>query len=400
MLTPFRYRNYRVFWIGLLGSVTGHQIQNFSNLWFTYDLTGSPFYLGLVGATLATSTIVFSMFGGVLADRVDRRRLLLFTQSSLGIIMFVLATLILFKMATIWHLLAIAFFSGSVQAFDRPARESLIPHLIEDRKDLLNATALSSTIWQISRIGGPALAGIIISITGAAVAFYIASFLYISLIAAVIQVRMPAHIKSAAESNMWKSFVEGLAYLLKNPVCSAIIGMTFVNSIFGLSYLFLMPVFTRDILKVGPEGYGFVMTAIGIGGLLGTFTSAALGRTSKKYIPLIAGSLVSGMFIIVFAHSKMYPLSLAMAAMAAMATNVYMTIGQTVLLMLVPDNLRGRAMSTYGLVWSLIPLGSLQSGAIATYLGAPIAVTIGASVLLAFSLFILAFAPGLRKLRI
>lgn len=176
--------------------------------------------------------------------------------------------------------------------------------------------------------------------------------------------------------------------------------MTFVNSIFGLSYMFLLPVFTKDILKVGPQGYGFIMTATGVGGLLGTFTAASLGRIKQKYIPFIASSIVTGIFIIMFAHSTIYSLSFLTVILIAWATNIYMILGQIFLQTLVPDHLRGRIMGTYGLVWSLIPLGSLQSGILATYLGAPVAVTIGAIVLIAFSLFILAAVQSLRKLRI
>ncbi len=374
-------------------------MQNFTNLWLAYELTGSPFYLGLVGGTLAASTIVFSLFGGVLADRFDRRRVLLFTQSSLGLLTLILAILVTLNIVTIWHILVIASISGMVQAFDRPSRESLIPHLVDDKKDLINAVALSSTVWQMTRIMGPAAAGIIIGFSGASLSFYISSFLYFSLMIAVMQVKLPARIKTAERSNMWKSLAEGLAYIWRNGFFRAILGMTFINSVFGTSYLFLMPVFTKDILKAGPEGFGFIMTGIGVGGLMGTLTAAFLGRMKHKYLLFIGSSIASGAFIIVFAHSNIYMVSLAAGWAAALATNVYMVLGQVFLQTLVPDDLRGRTMSIYGLVWSLTPMGSLQSGAIATYLGAPVAVTIGASVLVAFSLSVFAFTPGLRKLK-
>lgn len=400
LLSPFRYRNFRLYWIGLLVAITGHQVQMFTKLWFVYELTGSPFYLGLVGGTLAISTILFSMFGGVVADRVDRRKLLLFTQSCMGFIIFILATLIVLKIVTVWHIIIISGFNGMVQAFDRPARDVLLPHLIEDRKDLINALSLSSAVWQMARIAGPSIAGILIATVGAAFSFYLSAVLYFAMITTVILLRVPNQIKPGGDMKMWKSFQEGLAHIYHSTVFSAIIGMTFVNSVFGLSYSFLLPIFTKDILKVGPQEYGFIVTAHGVGGLIGTLTAAFLGPVRRKYIPLIGGSLAFGFLLIIFASSETYLLSLFIVSVAAMFTNLYMMVGQTLLQSLVPDHLRGRVMSTYGLVWSLIPLGSLQSGTVATYLGAPMAVTIGAVVLISFSLFILIAAPSLRRVRI
>lgn len=199
---------------------------------------------------------------------------------------------------------------------------------------------------------------------------------------------------------MWKSFREGLAHIYHSPIFSAIIGMTFVNSIFGLSYTFLMPMFTKDILKVGPQGYGFIVTALGIGGLTGTMITASLGHIRQKHILFIGGSLAFGLLLIIFANSKLYLLSLIIVLISAIFSNLYMVVGQTLLQSLIPDHLRGRIMSTYGLVWSLIPLGSLQSGIVATYLGAPMAVTLGAFVLMGFSLFILISVPSLRRVRL
>lgn len=373
-------------------------MQNFTNLWLAYELTGSTFYLGLVGGVLATSTILFSLFGGILADRFDRRWLLAFTQVSMGLIMLTVATLVALKIITIWHILVIAPISGMVQAFERPARESLLPHLIEDKKHLPSAIALSSVVWQMTRIVGPALAGIIIGFGGAAVSFYIAGALYFILVVAILPIRLTAQLRAAEKGNMWKSLAEGLSHIYKSSFFKVIIGMTFINSIFGTSYIFLMPAFTRDILKVGPEGYGFIMTACGVGGLIGTMAAAFFGRSAKKYLLFILSSIATGVFIIIFAHSKLYMLSLIAAGTAALVTNIYMVMGQVFLQTLVPDNLRGRVMSVYGLVWSLMPLGSLQAGTVATYVGAPVAVTIGASILIGFSVFLLVFARDLKRL--
>lgn len=400
ILSSFRYRNFRLYWIGLLVAITGHQVQMFTKLWFVYELTGSPLYLGLVGGTLAISTIFFSMFGGVVADRVDRRKLILFTQSSLGFLIFILATLILLNIVTVWHILVISVFNGMVQAFDRPARDALLPHLIEDRKDLMSAISLTSAVWQMARIVGPSIGGILIATVGAAFSFYLSSFLYFAMIVTIFLIRVPGQIRPDGDMKMWKSFREGLAHIYHSPIFSAIIGMTFVNSIFGLSYTFLMPMFTKDILKVGPQGYGFMVTAMGIGGLTGILIAAFLGHIRQKYILFIGGSLAFGLLLIIFANSKLYLLSLIIVPMAAMFSNLYMVVSQTLLQSLVPDHLRGRIMSTYGLVWSLIPLGSLQSGIVATYLGAPMAVTLGAFVLMGFSLFILISVPSLRRVRL
>lgn len=395
-IAALRHRNYRIFWIGVVVSVIGWQVQYLGVGWLVYRLTGSPLYLGLVGLFTAVPTIALTMFGGVLADRMNRLRLLKITQGAAGVSAFVLATLTATDTVQVWHVLLLAAVNGTVQAFDTPARQALLPHLVE-RADLMNAVALSSVAWQVSRVFGPAIAGLLIAAFGEAMCFYATAFGYAVMVAALGWIKVSAEV-APARQNVWRNMADGLGFVVRTPLFAVIIGLTFMDSIFGASYTTLMPVFARDILEAGAEGYGVLLTAAGVGAIVGTFGIATWGGRVARGRLLLFGPILFGSLLVAFAASRVFGVSMAIIGAMGLANSLYMVTAQTVLQAEVPDALRGRVMGIYGLTWSLTPLGGMVSGTLATVAGAPLAAGLGGLVVVCFAGYVAAAAPQIRRL--
>ncbi|MDZ4247580.1 MAG: MFS transporter, partial [Dehalococcoidia bacterium] len=305
MFSAFRYPNYRLYWAGMIATVTGSNIMLFAQLWLAYELTRSPLYLGFVGGATAVGSLGFTLFGGVVADRIDRRRLVMITQFSTGVLNLFLAILVVTGMVNIWHILIIAFLIGSVSAFDSPTRAAIVPHLLGDRKDLMSAIAMTSLIWQSMRIVGPVFAAFLLRLGGAELCFFFTAFAYIGMVLAIYKIKIPNNV-GGPKLGLWNSLREGIDYVVKSPIFSTMVGITLLNSVFGMSYVYLMPVFASDILKVGPEGLGFLMSAIGVGSFTGVFTAASLGKLKRKGWLVLTCSFLFGVFLILFATSKIY----------------------------------------------------------------------------------------------
>jgi MFS family permease len=380
-----KYRNYQLYWSGLLAAVMGWQILTFTQLWLIYDLTNSPLYLGLAGGINGTASIVCSVFGGVLADRMDKKKLLFLTQSTMAVVSISIGILTFTHLVNVWHILVMSAITGVFAAFDNPARQSIVPQLIDDRQYLTNAVALAASVWSGTRIIGPALAGILIAVTGPAVCFFITFAGYCYLLFSLTRIRLARRERPQSQPGVLDDFKEGWTYVFNNKNFFSLIMMTFLNSVFGMSYIFMLPVFAKDILNAGSSGYGFLMAASGIGSVLGILTVASLGKYEHRGRLLLIGSSCFGILLMAFSFSRWYPFSLVMLALAGFFNSLYMTNVLTLLQSLVPDRLRGRIMGIYSLTWSLQPLGGLQAGFVASIAGAPIAVTIGGAIILVYA---------------
>ena len=395
----FKYRDFRNYWFGLLASVVGYQmLVNFSLLWLIYDLTHDARYQGYVGASIAVPAIALNLFGGVLADKLNTKRLLGLTQFIKAALVVVLAALVLGHVINEWHVLAIACLVGAVQAFDGPSRQSLYPRLIEP-KALPNAVALNSLLWTGTRIVSPAIAGMIIgrSNISAAILVSAAGFLALALVSQTL--RLPA--VDRARGTLFKEMFEGFLFIKRTPIFAYLIGMTFFNSIFGMSYIFLMPVFAEEVLEVGAEKIGWLMGASGAGAVTGILVSTGLSRSQSKGWLIIGGAVFFGAFLALFglvAHLQLYELSMVVLFVAGLFNSVYQIGVLTTLQVLVPNSFRGRVMGFYGMAWSITALGALQSGQIAHYLSAPAAVAIGGAVVVAFALVVTAFSSRVRSI--
>ena len=383
-----RYPQYRAYWFGTLASVCGFQMLIFAQGWLTFELTGSPLYLGYVAVASALPSIALNLFGGVFADRLDKRKLIFFTQILTAAIIFTLAFLTLFELVRVEHILALAFAAGAVNAFDQPARQALYPHLI-DRRVIMSAVALNSAIWQGTRIVAPAVAGIIIGLIGTATAMFVAGAGFVVMAIVILTLRVP-RIEAGSTGGAIGALWEGLRFIGGSSIFSFLIAMTFFNSFFGMAYITMMPAIAVDVLKVGADGQGLLMTVGGVGALGVTMLLSSAGNFHRKGLLIIGGGVAFGLSIVAFALTSRfvgsYPLALALMFVMGTSSSTYMISIMSSLQLLVPDRMRGRVMGFYGMTWSIMPLGGMQAGAIATFVGVPVAIAIGGALVAAFSL--------------
>ncbi len=388
------YPAYRAYWLGLLASVGGFQMLRFGQYWLVYQLTGSPLALGYVGLASGVSAIGLNLFGGVVADRFDQRRLIMTTQSLTAGLICVLATLTLLDTVQVWHVVLIAFGVGGVEAFDGPARQVLYPHLI-DRRVMVSAVALNSAIWQGTRIMAPAVAGFLIAWAGTAAAFYLAGLGFLTMTAMMYRLQVP-RLASRVRGSAVHDIVEGLTFIRQHSVFSFLIAMTFLNSFFGLAYITLMPVLAVDILHVGANGQGLLMSVGGVASLLTTLCLSSRRHVGSQGWLIIGGGVMSGLAVatlgLTSAFVGSFALALAIMFVIGICHTTYTTAIQSALQMLVPDVMRGRVMGFYGMTYHMTPLGGMLAGAIAGLISTPLAITVGGLAVAAF-----AIGPGMMN---
>ena len=393
-----RYPKYRAYWFGLLASVAGFRMFEFSQFWLAYELTGSPLYLGYVGVAQAVPGVVLNLFGGVFADRLDKRRLIIVTQVVTAGLIFFLATLTAFDLVNRWHVLIVAFLAGGVDAFNQPARQAIFPHLI-DRRVMMSAVALNSTVWPGTAIVVPAIAGALIALADTEVALYVGATGFLAMAVIVSRLRIPP-VMSAARGSPAQDMLEGLKFIVRNSIFSFLIAMTFFNSFFGVSYQIMMPVFAVDVLKVGAPGQGVLLGVRGVGALLTNLWWGSRTQVSHKGWLIIGGGMAFGLLLAAFSLTSQFvgffPLALVLIFIMAVFNSTYTIAIQSSLQMMVPDQMRGRVMGFLGMTWSIMPMGGMYTGALAGLIGVPIAVATGG-----FAVSIFAVGPALinRKLR-
>ena len=385
-----RYPAYRYYWLGLLASVTGYQMFRVAQAWYVYELTGSPLWLGYAALANAAPGLVLNLFGGVFADRLNKRLLVMATQATAAGIILLLAVLVLLDAAELWHVMVIVFLAGGVEAFDNPARQAIYPHLI-DRKVMMSAVALNSSIWSSTRIVGPVIAGFVIGWRDTETAFFAAGAGFAVMAAVMLFLKVPP-IPRGGRGNPFQDMLEGLRFIKKNSIFAFLITMTFFNSFFGMSYVFLIPVFAQEHLGLGPTEYGTLLSTSGAGSLIVTFWLGSKSNASYRGLFIIGGATLFGMSLIGFGITSRfvgsYELALVILFLLGVFTSIVNISIQSSLQVLVPDAVRGRVMGFYSMTWSIMPLGGMLAGALATIavLGAPIAVVIGGSAVAGFAL--------------
>ena len=382
-----RHRNYRLFWFGQMISLIGTWMQNVAQGWLVLRLSNSPFLLGAVSAFAGLPILFFSLPAGVLADRVNKRKFLIFTQIGAMLLAFILAFLAFTGLVKVWHVMFLALCLGLVMAFDAPARQAFIKEMV-GKDDLLNAIALNSAIFNGARILGPAIAGILISLTGEAGCFLINGLSYLAVIVGLSLMRMEDLLIKPKNRSFLVSFKEGVNYITTNKRVLSLILMVSSMSIFGLSYAVLMPVFARDILKSGASGLGFLMSAAGIGAI-----SAGLGlasrRQEEKLKYMQAGIITFFVSLFLFSFSNNFILSLLFLVGAGWGMISLVATCNTLLQEIIPDELRGRVMSFYTMMFmGTMPIGSFLAGTLGETLGVIWAVRIGALLCGGISLFL------------
>jgi len=399
--SSFQHRDYRYFWTGNVAAFTAMAMQQVAQGWLIFSLTNSAFLLGLVSFMGTLPIFVFSLVGGAVADRMEKRRLIHVTQTINMVCILALAILTSTDLIEVWHVFITAFLSGSAMAFNAPARQAFVVELV-GRRNLMNAIALNSSGMNITRMFGPALGGVLVSAIGVDGTFYINAACYAIAIATLIPMQITGK-PLAQNRSVWNNLVEGLRYVRQNDTILALMGLVAVPTIFGMCYQMLMPVFAGEVLNVGAGGLGVLMGVNGAGALVGSLALAFVGDYEKRGKVLISAAVGFSTAVILFSLSTgVLPASFVLALAVIMVvggTNVvFMATTNTLLQTMSPDELRGRVMSVFMLTWGLMPLGTLPAGAIASSLGAPFAVGLGGLICLVFVLLLTARQPKLWHL--
>ncbi|MBI5189089.1 MAG: MFS transporter [Nitrospirae bacterium] len=377
--SALRHRNFRLFFIGQSVSLIGTWMHSLAQGWLVLKLTDSAFYLSLVQAMGSLPILFLSLIGGVVADRVVKRNLLLVTQALSMALATLLAVLVGMGAVTVWHVIVIATILGVVNTFDIPGRQSFIVEMV-GKEDLMNGIALNSAIFNGARIIGPAIGGVLIAAAGITACFYINAASYAAIIAGLLMMRFEAAPPRRETHPMMKELKEGLAYVRHTPSLLYFILMVSITSLLAIPYIALMPVFARDVLGVGARGLGIMMGSAGAGALGGALTLATIGSVRRKGLTTFSAAFISSAALLLFSFSRSYPLSCALLVVVGWGMITQLATVNTLIQTDVPDDLRGRVMSLYTLVFlGFIPVGNLIVGTMAHYLGTPRAVAVSAS---------------------
>jgi MFS family permease len=381
-LGALTHRNFRLFFVGQIVSLTGTWMQSVALGWLVLELTDSPFYVGLVSALGSLGVMLFTIYAGIVADRTDKRRTIMITQSLQMAQAFALAALVWSGHVTVGAVMILAAALGVVAAFDIPTRQAFIVEMV-GRDDLMSAIALNTSAFNGTRVFGPVLAGLLITLGGGgtrgpALCFLANGVSYGAVLWGLARMRLPPHVPPATHPSGWTSFREVLAYLAHDRRAATLIALTAAVSLFGFPYLTLMPVFARDVLHVDARGYGLLMAAVGLGAVLGALGVALLGTRVAKGRLQIAGGVGFGLAIALFAQSRVLPLAIGVLALTGCLMIVNNALTNTMLQSGVPDALRGRIMGFYSFMFvGMAPVGAFQAGFVAEHLGAPVSISLG-----------------------
>jgi predicted MFS family arabinose efflux permease len=393
----FSHRNYRLWFMGQAASLVGTWMQLTAQGFLVFQLTHSPAFLGYVGFASGAPFWLFTLFGGVISDRMPLRNLLLITQTTMMILAFVLAALTFVGHIQPWHIVLLALGLGAANAFDSPARQAFVVELVE-REDLGNAIALNSTMINLAVAIGPAIAGVVYAALGPGWCFTINGISFIAVISALGLMRLKRQPPRTNMGTALDDLKDGLRYVVSHPTIRMLIAVTMVTTIFGMSFFILLPAWSVKIMGGDSTTNGFLQSARGIGSLIAALMIASLARLRIRGKLLTLGSLVFPVLLLVWSAVRWLPLSLLLLVGVGWGTMLVLNISNILGQLQVPDQLRGRVMSIYTLaIFGTFPLGALLSGTAAAVIGEPATVALGASVMLAFAGFLWLRMPHLRS---
>jgi MFS family permease len=393
------HRNYRLFFGGQGISLIGTWMQQIAMNWLVFRLTHSALLLGVVGFTSRIPTFVIAPLGGVLADRWNRHRLLVITQALSMIQAMIFAILVLTNLIAVWHIVILSLFLGIINALDIPIRQAFVVDMIERREDLGNAIALNSSMVNGARLIGPSIAGIMIATLGEGVCFLLNGLSFIAVLWALLAMRIVSKKKEMQRSRFFQGLKEGFSYAFGfGPIRSLLLLLALV-SLMGMPYTVLMPIFAERILRGGPQAFGFLLAAAGVGALVGTFYLASRKTVLGLGRVIVIATLIFGVGLIGFSLSRLYWLSLTFMLLIGFGMIVQMASTNTILQTLADEDKRGRVMSLYTMAFmGMVPFGSLLSGSLADRIGAPATIMIGGITCILGSFLFARKLPSLRKM--
>lgn len=369
--------DFRLFWVGQLISLSGTWMQSVAQAWLVYSLTKSPFYLGLVAAAGSLPVLLFSLLGGIVADRIRKRNLLLMTQALSIIPALSLGILTGMNLITVWQVALLATFLGTVNAFDIPARQAFIIEIV-GKEHLTNAIALNSAAFNGARIIGPVIAGVAIAYLGLPACFFLNALSFLAVIVALSKMEIKGYIKASSKGFI-RDFMEGIQFIKSKPEIYNIILLIAIFSLIGIPYITFLPVFAGEVLRAGPEGYGFLVGATGIGALSAALFIAFRGDIKQKKRFMSVSAFCFSFFLLVFSVSKTFYLSVVALIFVGWGMVSFLATANSFIQHSVSDSLRGRVMSVYALVFlGFAPIGNAIIGMLADSMGTTRAVTLSA----------------------
>ena len=387
------YRDYRLYYVGLLVAGVGSQLQTTANIWQIYELTNSPLHLGLTGLARAIPVVGLSLMGGIIADRIDRRHIIMVAQAVAGLLAIALAGLTAAGLIDIWHIYAATMIGSAFMALSAPARTALIPNLVP-REHLLNGIALHSTVWQTANIIGPAIAGVLIASVGLTTTYFANGIAHIVTLFALGLMHVGAVAVSRRQSAV-RSLAEGLSFVRRNSIILTLLGTDAAATFFG-GYRVLMPFFAVAV-GVGPKGLGLLYAAPGVGALLGAGTVMSLGDLRYKGLVAVTAILGYCVALVLLALSPWFALSLLAAGALGMLDSWQATPRNAVIQAITPDEVRGRVSSFQHMLTNGMPaLGQTYNGALAAVIGPALAIVVGAVACASVVISIAAARPDLR----
>ncbi len=373
------------------------QMNIFARGWLVYDLTRSAVDLGWVSFAAGLPMFLLSPFGGAIADRMDKRNLIIASQSVMGIVLLAIAILLLLDAIAVWHLIGAAVVTGLMLSFNIPSRQAIVPRLVEERQ-VMNAVALNSGSQNINRVVAPALGGVLIGFLGIEGVYFIMFVLAATSGLLMLFVRSVAPELSGPPTTVGRDVVEGLRYARRTPPVLSLLIMAIVPILFGMPYMMILPVFASDVLDLGASGLGYLMAAAGTGAVIGSIVVASLSEWRRKGLLLLGASLVFGFFLVLFAIAGNFVLALVFLLGVGIGNASYLAVNNSLLLLNTEDRMRGRVMSLYMMSIAFFPMAILPAGAAIEAVGAPLVVGAGGAILIVFTLIMAVVRPSLRRM--
>jgi MFS family permease len=394
-----RNPNFRLYWSGALLSNVGTWMQTLAQSWLVYQLTGSALLLGTVNFVQGLPALFLALVGGVLADRIERRRLMLVTQAIQMLLAGLLAGLTLTGVVRVEHIMVIAFLTGLVNAINTPARQGIISDLVP-RNDLQNAIAVNMAQFQTSQLLGPAIAGVVVATIGAGWAFLLNGLSFGAVIVSLLLVQLPPWRAPTNRGSMWQSAKEGVVFVFRHEVMGTLVLIALVPALFARpAQQALMPIFADSVLHVGAQGLGVLMSASGAGALAGALLVASLGVRRRRGLLQLCNGIAYGLALVLFAASRRFEVSLILLFVGSACSMIFSSLNQTFLQTLAPDEMRGRVLSVLTLTtFGMLPIGSMIAGVAAEHWGVAPVFAMGGAASALFILGVLLTRPRQRNL--
>jgi MFS family permease len=391
------YRNFRLYWTGQIISQVGTWMQIVAQGWVVYNLTDSPLMLGLVSVVALLPVVPISLLAGVLSDRFSRKKLIMVTEFVLMLQAVIMAVLIWTNLIQVWHVVVLSLVLGAAAAVEQPARLAFVVDVV-GKDDLSNAVALNASASNAARIIGPAIAGMIIAAVGEAMCFFINGISYLAVILALVAIRTIMQPKKSGALRVAGSLKDGFLYLKSSRVLQDLLVIVSFASFLTIPYIALMPVFARDILKVGAEGLGYLLTAVGVGAILGAVLVANL-QSGKRGAWLVTANVLGPIFLIFFCFSRNFELSMGFVVLVGASNAIRLTLGNSLTQLNTADGYHGRVMSVFNLLFNgLSRVGALVIGGFAEIISLSVVLGISAVISAVLGVIMLFQMPHIRRL--